>query len=179
MNPFNIICKYYTAGTALYDILLTHSRSVAEKAVAIAMNHPEMHPDLDFIREAAMLHDVGIFLTHAPGIACFGDRPYICHGYLGRDLLQKEGFPRHALVCERHTGMGLALDVIVEKRLPLPHRDMLPVSIEEQMICFADKFFSKTQPDREKNIDQILLELSVYEREQTERFKECCKRFLG
>ena len=31
MNPFTIIDKYYTQGTALYDILVDHSRLVTQK----------------------------------------------------------------------------------------------------------------------------------------------------
>lgn len=105
--------------------------------------HPELNLDTVFLEEAAMLHDIGIFLTHAPGIQCFGTEPYICHGYLGAGLVRKEGFPRHALVCERHTGAGLSLKDIMDQKLPVPHREMLPVSMEEQVICFADKFFRK------------------------------------
>ena len=46
--------------------------------------HPELSLDKDFLYEAAMLHDIGIFLTDAAGIHCFGDKLYICHGYLER-----------------------------------------------------------------------------------------------
>ena len=108
----------------LKHILLVHSRSVTDKALALAKKHPELDLDLNFIEEAAMLHDIGIFLTDAPDIQCFGTHPYICHGYLGADLVRKEGFPRHALVCERHTGAGLSLQDIEEQNLPVPHRDM-------------------------------------------------------
>lgn len=129
-----------------------HSRSVADKALWIAGKHPELNLDTVFLEEAAMLHDIGIFLTHAPGIQCFGTEPYICHGYLGAGLVRKEGFPRHALVCERHTGAGLSLKDIMDQKLPVPHREMLPVSMEEQVICFAlTSFFLKTHLDREKN----------------------------
>ena len=41
MNPFTIIDKYYTQGTALYDILVDHSRLVTQKALEIANAHPE------------------------------------------------------------------------------------------------------------------------------------------
>lgn len=58
----------------------------------------------------------------------------------GADLMRKEGFPRHALVCERHTGAGMSLQSIIDQQLPVPHRNMVPVSLEEQVICFADKF---------------------------------------
>lgn len=95
------------------------------------------------LEEAAMLHDIGIFMTDADGICCFGSYSYICHGYLGADLMRKEGFPRHALVCERHTGAGISLQSIIDQQLPVPHRDMVPVSLEEQVICFADKFFQR------------------------------------
>lgn len=101
-----------------------------------------------------MLHDIGIFRTDTDGIHCFGTYPYICHGYLGSELVAAEGFPKHALVCERHTGAGLSLQSILEQNLPVPHREMVPLSLEEQIICFADKFFSKTKLDREKSVEK-------------------------
>ena len=139
MNALAIINKYYSEENELKHILLTHSRSVADKALQIAVKHPELHLDTGFLEEAALLHDIGIFMTDASGIQCFGTHPYICHGYLGSELLMKEGYPRHALVCERHTGAGMSLQSIIEQDLPIPHRDMVPVSMEEQVICFADK----------------------------------------
>ena len=154
MNALAIINKYYSEENELKHILLTHSRSVADKALQIAVKHPELHLDTGFLEEAALLHDIGIFMTDASGIQCFGTHPYICHGYLGSELLMKEGYPRHALVCERHTGAGMSLQSIIEQDLPIPHRDMIPVSMEEQVICFADKFFSKTHLDREKSVEK-------------------------
>ena len=102
MKPLDIIKKYYPESSDAYRILVTHSRSVADKALALARLHPEMNLDLTFIEEAAMLHDIGIFLCNAPDIDCHGEADYICHGYLGADLMRKEGYPRHALVCEAY-----------------------------------------------------------------------------
>ncbi len=178
MDPLNIIRKYYDEGSNLYNILLSHSQSVTEKALDIAQNHPELKANLSFIGEAAMLHDIGIFLTDAPEIGCFGEEPYICHGYLGSNLLQKEGYPQHALVCERHTGMGLTLRNIIENDLPLPKRDMTPVSIEEQIVCFADKFFSKSKLGEEKSVEKVRKSLSKYGQAQADRFDYYCKLFL-
>ena len=178
MNPVEIIDKYYQEGSELRHILLTHSRSVADKALQIADKHPELKADRDFLYEAAMLHDIGIFLTDADGIFCNGDKPYICHGYLGADLMRNEGYPRHALVCERHTGAGLSLEQIVEQQLPVPHREMLPVSIEEQIICFADKFYSKTRLDREKTVEKARNSLEKYGAEGLSRFDRWCELFL-
>ena len=107
MNPIEIIDKFYPQETEQRHILLIHSLSVAQKALKIVDAHPNLPINRSFVREAALLHDIGIFLTDAPTIQCFGEHPYIAHGYLGADLLRKEGFERHALVCERHTGARL------------------------------------------------------------------------
>ena len=63
-----IIDKYYADNEALCQILLIHSRSVADMALKVAYRHPELGADESFLEEAAMLHDIGIFLTDAPGI---------------------------------------------------------------------------------------------------------------
>lgn len=178
MNPIELIDAYYPEDNERKHILLVHSRLVAEKALRIADGHPELNLDKDFLYEAGMLHDIGIFLTNAPGIFCFGDQPYICHGYLGADLMRREGYPRHALVCERHTGAGLSLDDIIAQNLPVPHRDMLPVSMEEHVICFADKFYSKTHLEREKTVEKARKSISNFGNVGLERFDHWCEQFL-
>ena len=77
MTPLDLIKKYYPEGSDLYKILLEHSISVADKALSIVQDHPELNLDKDFVYEASMLHDVGIFETDAPKIHCFGKYPYI------------------------------------------------------------------------------------------------------
>ena len=178
MNPLLLIDKYYPEENELKHILLVHSHSVTDKALAMARNHPELHLDEQFIAEAAMLHDIGIFKTDAEPIGCFGTYPYICHGYLGAELVKKEGFLRHSLVCERHTGAGISLQDIINQQLPLPHREMLPVSLEEQIICFADKFFSKTKLDVEKSVEKARKSVVRYGEEGGKRFDRWCELFL-
>ena len=141
-----IIKRYYRQGTPLYRTLTVHSRQVAGLASGLARRLASrgVAVDTDFVGEASLLHDIGIFLTDADGIHCHGTEPYICHGLLGAELLRDLGLPRHAGVCERHTGAGLSLADIVGQQLPLPVRDMVPLTVEERLICYADKFFSKT-----------------------------------
>lgn len=165
-----IIDKYYPEENELRRILMIHSRSVADKALAIAEAHPELPIDKQFVEEAAMLHDIGIFRTNAPSIYCFGTEPYICHGTIGAQLMREEGFPQHALVCERHTGSGLSLLEIERQNLPVPHHDMLPLSLEEKLICYADKFFSKTHLEREKTVEQARSSLLKFGEEGIARF---------
>ncbi|MDR1810310.1 MAG: HDIG domain-containing protein [Prevotella sp.] len=178
MDVNKIIEKYYAKDAPLYNLLIEHSAAVTQKALTISAKRPELHIDDRFVSEAAMLHDIGIFLTHAPSIHCFGDAPYIAHGYLGSRLLQAEGFPRHALVCERHTGTGLSIEEIVAQNLPVPHRDMQPVSIEEKVICFADCFFSKTKLGVEKTPEQVASGLSKFGEASVKRFTDWCSIFL-
>ncbi len=178
MNPLSIIEKYYHPNGDAYKILVHHSHDVAYKALAIAKNRPDLNPDLRFIEEAAMLHDIGACKTFAPDIYCEGDNAYICHGYLGSEIIMKEGYPLHALVCERHTGAGLSLSHIIKENLPVPHRDMLPLSIEEQIICFADKFYSKTHLGKERTIKTARNKLEKYGVETVTRFDNWCKMFI-
>lgn len=177
MNPERILEKYYHPGTELYHILLVHSRQVRDKALQITEEHPELGADRTFIEEAAMLHDIGIFLCNAPRIYCHGSYHYLQHGYLGAEILNKEGLARHALVCERHTGVGISLQQIVERNLPLPHRDMRPVSLEEQIICYADKFYSKTELHTEHSLERIYHSLSHYGEENIRIFNQWHARF--
>lgn len=124
-----------------------------------------------------MLHDIGIFKCDAAGIQCFGTEPYICHGRIGAELLRSEGFTRHARVCERHTGAGITKAQIIAQNLPLPQQDFLPETMEEKVICYADKFFSKTHLDREKTIEQAEKSLSKFGDEGVLRFREWEKCF--
>ena len=51
--------------------------------------------------------------------------------------------PKHALVAERHTGTGITMDQVIREHLPIPIRDYCPISLEEKIVCYADKFYSK------------------------------------
>jgi len=163
MNPYALLKKYFDADAL--RIIATHSRLVADKALRIAKNCQSSQPlDIGFIEEAAMLHDIGISQTDTPMLGCHGSAPYISHGVLGRALLEKEGYPRHALVCERHIGVGLTVEDITAQGLLLPKRDMLPVSPEEKIIACADLFYSKHAGKLtiEKSLDQIRSELAKF-----------------
>jgi len=184
MNPFDIIHKYYDPHSELYRILVTHSILVTKKALDITSvfqkRQLQNEIDLAFIYEAAMLHDIGIFRCAAPEIFCAGSAPYICHGVMGREILENEGLPRHALVCERHTGVGLSQQDVIQQNLPLPLRDYLPLSLEEKIICLADRFYSKTPHELfyEKKLRQIHLNLREWGPEILVRFENLCDLLL-
>ncbi len=172
-----IIDKYYPEDNALRHILITHSTLVMQRAVRICDTHPELGINRQFVIEAAMLHDIGIFRCNAPSIYCMGDAPYICHGYIGAQLMRTEGYPKHARVCERHTGAGLTRRDIVSQHLPLPEQNFLPETIEEKLICYADKFYSKTHPEHEKSYEEAIRSLQKFGEEGVLRFMEWKKIF--
>lgn len=172
-----IINKYYPTDTALKRILITHSRQVADRALSIISAHPELNIDRRFVEEAAMLHDIGIFRTDAAGIECFGTEPYIKHGMIGAELLRAEGFPQHARVCERHTGAGITITEIVARNLPLPHHNFLPETIEEKLVCYADKFYSKSHLDRERTIAQAAKSIAKHGSDSLARFNDMARMF--
>lgn len=174
-----IINKYYNNNPLAKDILLTHSKLVRDKALWIADRNPHLGANRDVLELGSMLHDIGIMFTHAPEIGCNGSHPYICHGYLGRELLELEGLNKIALFAERHTGTGLTLQTIKAQNLPLPHREMVPVTIEEQIICFADKFYSKGKhPEHEIPLDKIRKKLAKHGSDPVEQFNKWCEIFL-
>ena len=178
MNCLEIIDRYYHDNRDLRVLLIRHSEDVACKALDIARLHPELDIDREFVFEAAMLHDIGIFKTSAPEIYCFGNEPYLRHGISGAELLRGEGLPRHALVCERHIGVGLTKEEIAARQLPLPPVDFLPVSLEEQLVCFSDCFFSKTKPDKEKSVESLRRKMEKFGTRQLKQFDTWCELFL-
>jgi|GEM_PF-28013 len=170
--------RYYADNRPLYDLLLTHSSHVARKALAVADAHGDLQLDRDFLYEASMLHDIGIFRTDAPSIFCHGDQPYICHGIIGAGILRAEGLEYHARVCERHTGAGITREDVEKQGLPLPSADYVPRTLEEKLVCFADKFFSKTRPEVEKTIEQAKISLQKFGPGGVTRFGFWCDLFL-
>lgn len=150
----SIIDRYYPEGTRLRDIYMRHCRSVADLAMEIAGRKGISATEAE---AAAMLHDIGIFLTDAPSIECHGKEPYICHGILGGRLLRREGVAETmARVCERHTGAGITRDDILCQSLPLPpDGDYMPVTPLERLICYADKFYSKSGSMERKTFERV------------------------
>ena len=177
---YELIDYIYKENEKAKEILLIHSKMVLNKALLIANQKPELNINIDLLIDGVMLHDIGIIKTNSPKINCYGKHPYIMHGVLGKEIIEKTKFKHLALFAERHTGTGLSKEDIINNNLPLPHYDMLPISIEEQLLCFADLFYSKGKGEleNEKSISKIRKSFSKFGIHQVEQFDKWCKIFL-
>lgn len=173
---YEIIDKYYAAQPELRNVLVTHSEQVRDRALQIVDAHPEWVEqglvDRQFVEEAAMLHDIGIIHCSAPKIFCMGEHKYIEHGYLGAEMLRREGLIKHALVAERHTGSGITYEQVLREELPIPEGDYCPQSLEEKIICYADKFYSKGHLGEEVALSKIRENIWRYGHDAILRWEE-------
>lgn len=174
------ILEKYLAGQVL-EVVVTHGRVVAGLAHSVGRTLGLPDTEMRFLEEAAMLHDIGVCRVDAAKIGVHGEHPYIMHGILGREILEAEGLPLHALVCERHIGVGLTIDDIVTQKLPLPLRDMNPQTISEEIICFADLFFSKKlgMLEQRKSVDRVRSKLAGFGAGKVQIFDSWLARFGG
>lgn len=178
VDYLKIINSIYPAGRKVSGILLSHSRAVADEAIAIAkrLNLPV---DLDEVEAAAMLHDIGIIRTNAPGIGCYGSAPYLCHGPIGADMLRAMEVPEiYARVAERHTGAGLTEADIAARALPIPEgRSYMPESLLEKLVCYADCFYSKSGDLKRKPYDRVEASMAKFGDDILKRFLELHRQF--
>ena len=154
MAAFDIILRYYPHDDALRRLLLHHSRQVMRRALRIAARHPEMGMDRAFLVQAALLH-----------------------GYLGAELLRSHGMNRLARVCERHTGTGLTPEQLAAPHLPQPPGSYVPETPEEQLLGYADKFYSKSHPERERTVAQTAVSLEKFGHDGVAKFMAWAERF--
>ena len=161
----------------LRALLLRHSRSVADLALELAHRN-RMHLDDGDIAAAAMLHDIGLIATDAPGIGCHGAAHYLRHGVEGARMLRADGMPEWlARVAERHTGAGITAEDIASQNLPMEPGDYLPETLLEKLICYADKFYSKSGDMKRKPIDRVRASLARFGHGSAARFDALVYQF--
>jgi uncharacterized protein len=180
VDYLRIIHKYIPPDSPTYDIYIIHVTLVTAKALKIARRLKLSAAQLQFIEEACMLHDIGIIHVKAKELGCNGEMPYVYHIVEGRKILEAENLPLHARIAENHIGVGgITKEEIIEKKIPLPPRDILCETIEEKIISYADLFYSKNPKKLfvEKSIKQVREKAKHYGKRQEKLFKEWSKLF--
>ncbi|KZX15794.1 ribonuclease Y [Methanobrevibacter cuticularis] len=121
------------------DWVINHSIAVYKKAMEISKNFEDA--DIDLIKEASLLHDIGRSKTNT-----------ICHGIIGAKLAIENGFSKDVgRIIERHVGAGITEEEAVE--LGLPKKSYLPATIEEKIVSHSDNLINGSE---EVDIDFVI-----------------------
>jgi uncharacterized protein len=128
----------------LLEMVWNHCVIVKEIAMLI-VDYLEQHhikANRELVTVGALLHDVGVY-------KCLSNKneslmPYIRHGEEGEKILVEEGYPSEITrFASHHTGVGLTSEDVENQNLPLEKKDFIPVTLEEEIVAYADKFHSK------------------------------------
>jgi len=114
--------------TGCSDEVVRHSILVAEIAKEIISSlNPNVNVDVHLVEAGALLHDIGRSLTHG-----------VQHGSVGAQLLERLGYPDSLVdIARNHVGAGIPRKEAIA--LGLPPIDHLPKTVEEKLVCYADK----------------------------------------
>jgi len=128
------LLKKYASNNSAFQKVYQHSKAVQKAAVVIAEEIQKNGHlvDLNFIKVGCILHDIGRF--ECPPKTKKG----VLHGVVGAQILRKEKLPKYALMAERSLGAGITKEEVIKYKWPLPKKDMIPKSIEEKIIIYAD-----------------------------------------
>jgi uncharacterized protein len=146
MDPRSLHQKYASGKYAeLYlDLVWTHSVIVSEIALRIADKIKFANLDLDLIKNGSLLHDIGMYMCHDQELNPEAKIPELQHGFEGAQILAKEGLDiKLQRFCLTHTATGLTAEDIERENLRMEIKDYLPVTVEEEIVCYADKFHTK------------------------------------
>ena len=185
IDPIAIVKEFYPEDTPFRRRLLRHGAQVRDKAIAIveAMGNDAPPVDMALVEDACFLHDIGCAECRAPELLCEGLQPYITHGQLGAKMLRDYGKRKgidmepYARICERHISCGLTAAEIRHGTLLLYNRDYMPETVEEKLVCLANKFFSRSEDMREKTVIQVRRYLSHHGETAVRRFNDLCDLF--
>ena len=158
------LMKKHASDDDAYEGVMIHTMAVQKKALEVADAAIKNGHDIDieFIKTAIILHDIGRF-KYPPG-----SKESIRHGVEGAKILKEEGWPENfQRVCENHIGVGILKKDIEEQELPLPAKDYLPETKEEKIINYADNLATH---------NKIMDENFVVERYRRELGEEFAKR---
>ncbi len=154
-----------------------HCHAVANLATVISFAFEgKTELDTEFLRSAALLHDVGRYVTHDP----------ILHGVEGYKLLTELNHHKEAFVCASHILYGLNSREAIQ--YGLPEKDFIPISFEEKLIPLIDFMIEFDKPTtlsnrfnslRQRNIgnDYFLNKLDEAEKTATSFLLEVKEKF--
>lgn len=145
-----------------------HCERVADIAVELALKALDMcfPVDLRLIEAGALLHDIGRSVTHG-----------VSHGVIGAKIVRSLGLDEDvARIVERHVGAGIPAEEAAE--LGLPNGDYMPSTLEEKIVCYADKLARGSQRMGYKEALEEFIRILGRDHPAVERFKKLHREIL-
>ena len=142
----NLFLKY-----KLPKNVVAHSKKVRRIALEVAKELEEkgFGVDLKLVGRGALLHDIGRSMTHG-----------LEHGYIGGRILREESEGEEvARIAERHVLGGISKEEA--GRMGMPARDFIPETMEEKIVCYADKL---SESDKIERLEKKLGRNAAFER---------------
>jgi uncharacterized protein (TIGR00295 family) len=110
--------------------VVKHCVAVADLAVKIGRR---CEADVRLVEVGALLHDIGRCRSHA-----------IDHAVRGAEIASEAKLPDEVVeIIERHIGAGI--DKGEAKKLGLPEKDYIPITLEEKIVSHADNLIAGTR----------------------------------
>ncbi|MCD6529441.1 TIGR00295 family protein [Candidatus Bathyarchaeota archaeon] len=130
--------------------VINHCKAVSKLAVELArkLNNKGLKIDLELVKVGALLHDIGRAKTHT-----------VDHVIVGSKIARSLGLPRSIIsIIERHAGGGITNEEA--KDLGWPEGVYTPQTLEEKIVCYADKLIGGTKRiPLEKTLKDLALKL--------------------
>ena len=113
--------------TGVYIVRHCQAVAMAAKIMADEAERRGRPVDKQAVIAGALLHDIGRSRTQT-----------VMHGLQGAEILEKEGVDKTVVeIVRKHVGAGISPEEA--KKLGLPDFDYVPRTLEERIVCFADK----------------------------------------
>lgn len=159
-----------------FERVYTHCRAVCEVAEQL-LDRAAPGVNAGLVRAGCLLHDIGVYRLIDSEGRIDGSR-YVSHGVLGHELLAGEGLPEALCrFCSHHTGVGVTSDDVRSQGLPVPVADYLAESAEEELVMYADKFHSKSEPPVFLTAGTYTAKVRRFGQDKELRFKELVERY--
>jgi uncharacterized protein (TIGR00295 family) len=117
------------------QLIVQHCKTVARvsRILAEAMVEKGVPVDVRVILAGALLHDIGRTRVQT-----------VQHGYESSRILRERGVDDRVVeIVKKHVGAGLSREEA--NKLGLPPGDYVPSTVEERIVCFADKMVGATE----------------------------------
>jgi len=109
--------------------VVEHCKSVSAFSVKVARacQKRDLKVDFSLVEISGLLHDIGRSKTHS-----------VDHALVGGEIARSFGLPNSVVsIIERHAGGGIPKEEA--KKMGWPAKDYLPKTLEEKIVCYADK----------------------------------------